>query len=133
MTQHALVCAIALLIFLTLFFLSRMRGLGFGDVVLGGILALHAGYPWSLLMFQLAAAGSLVYIFLIQGDRRAPAPLGAFFALAFFRHGGCRSGLEDPDRTDMMNGPRRLKWACVRKYDTKPVAWTSPLYLSMRV
>ncbi len=84
MTQHALVCAVALLVFLALFFLSRMRGLGFGDVVLGGILALHAGYPWSLLMFQLAAAGSLVYIFVIQRDRRAPAPLGAFFALAFF-------------------------------------------------
>ncbi|MEQ9363389.1 MAG: prepilin peptidase [Leptospirales bacterium] len=84
MLQHAFVCAIALLIFLALFFLSKMRGLGFGDVILGGILALYAGYPWSLVVFQLAAAGSLVYIFLIQRDRRAPAPLGAFFALAFF-------------------------------------------------
>lgn len=82
--QHALVCAVALLIFLALFFLSRMRGLGFGDVILAGILALYAGYPWSLVVFQLAAAGSLVYIFLIQRNRHAPAPLGAFFALAFF-------------------------------------------------
>ena len=81
---HALVCAGALLIFLALFFFSRMRGLGFGDVILGGILALYAGYPWALLVFQLAAAGSLVYIFVIQRDRHAPAPLGAFFALAFF-------------------------------------------------
>ncbi|MCR9145561.1 MAG: prepilin peptidase [bacterium] len=84
MMAHALVCAVALIIFLALFFLSKMRGLGFGDVILAGVLALYAGHPWSLLLFQLAAASSLVYIFLIQRDRRAPAPLGAFFALAFF-------------------------------------------------
>lgn len=82
--QHAWTAFVALLVFLALFLGSRMRGFGFGDVVLGGILAFTAGHPWALLLFQLAAAGALAYIFLIQRDRHAPAPLGAFFVLAFY-------------------------------------------------
>lgn len=82
--QHAWTAFVALLVFLALFFGSRMRGFGFGDVILGGILAFAVGHPWALLLFQLAAAGALVYIFVIQRDRQAPAPLGAFFVLAFY-------------------------------------------------
>ena len=84
MYSHLVVCAVSLVILLVLFFLSRMRGLGFGDVILGGVLALYAGYPWALVFFQLGAAASLVYIFAWQKDRRAPAPLGVFLALGFF-------------------------------------------------
>lgn len=81
---HLLTAAVALLIFLALFFLSRMRGLGFGDVILVGVLALYGGLPWALVTVQLGAVGSIVYIYVIQQDRKAPAPLGVFLALGFF-------------------------------------------------
>lgn len=69
-------------LFLLLFLLSRMRGLGFGDVTLVTILGLFFGFPWMLAVVNLGAALAIVYILLIQRNLRAPAPLGACLALA---------------------------------------------------
>ncbi len=69
------------LCFLLLFLLGRLRALGFGDVILASVIALFMGLPWSLLVLQFAALGSIIYIILLKKNLRAPAPIGA--AMAF--------------------------------------------------
>lgn len=73
-----------LAIFALLFLFARGRGLGLGDLPLAGALGLFFGWPWSLVLFQLAAAGSILYILVIMKDRRAPAPFGLCLALASY-------------------------------------------------
>ena len=69
-----------LIIFVLLFFLSKMKGLGFADILLATSLALYTGFPWSLILFQVASLGSIIYIFLIKKERHAPIPFGTFLA-----------------------------------------------------
>ena len=84
MQLHLLAFAASLLFFLLLFFLGAMRALGFGDVILACVIALFLGLPWALLVFQIAAAASIVYIVFIKKKLRSPAPLGAMMALSVF-------------------------------------------------
>ena len=65
-------------------FIRRMRGLGLGDVFLAPPLALYAGFPNCLVVFQSAALGSILYVFFVLKDRRAPAPFGVFLALGLY-------------------------------------------------
>ncbi len=81
---HAMTGVGALMIFGILFVLARGRGLGAGDIPLAGALGLYFGWPWSLVLFQIAAAGSIVYILIILKDRRSPAPFGVFLAGAAY-------------------------------------------------
>ena len=74
----------ALGIFLLLFLASRMKGMGFGDVILIGALALYAGFPWTLVLVQAAALGSIVHAFLIRKDPGRPGPFGVFLSLGAF-------------------------------------------------
>ena len=84
MQLHLLAFAGSFVCFGLLFLFGRMRALGFGDVILACVIALFLGLPWALIVFQIAAAGSIVYIVLIKKKLRAPAPLGAAMALAVF-------------------------------------------------
>ncbi|MBE7437455.1 MAG: prepilin peptidase [Spirochaetales bacterium] len=59
-------------------------GFGFGDVLLGSSLALYAGLPWTIVIFEVAAAGSIIHIYWILKDRKAPAPFGSYLVLGFF-------------------------------------------------
>lgn len=67
--------------FLASLIVSRGRQPGFGDVLLGGALALLHGFPWILFPLQIGAAGTLIHIWMIRGTRRTPAPLGFYMAL----------------------------------------------------
>lgn len=71
------------LIFFLLSLFSKFKGLGLGDVILVGILALFIGIPWILGIIQLAALGSIIHILLYKKDRKAAAPLGAYLCLSF--------------------------------------------------
>ena len=71
-----------LLLFGFIFLFGRFRSLGLGDVILACAISLVLSLPWSLLVFQLAAGSSIIYIFLVQRNLRAPAPLGAAMALS---------------------------------------------------
>ncbi len=83
--QHKLLAfSGAFLVFGLLCILGRFQSLGFGDVLLASVIALFIGLPWSLIVFQAAALASIIYILIIKKDRRAPAPLGAAMAIAFF-------------------------------------------------
>ena len=81
---HLLTALGVLLILALLLLLARGRGLGAGDLPLAAALGLYFGWPWSLVVFQLAAAGSIVYILVIVNNRRAPAPFGVFMAFGAF-------------------------------------------------
>lgn len=70
----------SLAVFLILYAAARGRGLGFGDVLMAPALALAAGFPWILVVFQLAALGGITFALLVMKDRRAPIPFGAFMA-----------------------------------------------------
>lgn len=59
---------------------TRWRGLGVGDALLGACLALAVGLPWILIAVQLAACAAIVYVAVVARDLRAPAPLGAFLS-----------------------------------------------------
>ena len=84
MQLHLLAFAGSFVCFGLLFLFGRMRALGFGDVILACVIALFLSLPWALIVFQIAAAGSIIYIVLIKKKLRAPAPLGAAMALGVF-------------------------------------------------
>lgn len=71
----------SVLLLLNLFFPD---GFGFGDVLLGSCLALYCGLPWSIVLFEVAAVGSIIHIYWILKKRRAPAPFGSYLVLGFF-------------------------------------------------
>lgn len=81
---HLLTGMIVFMIFLILYLAGRRRSLGLGDVLLAPAPAILIGFPWVLLLFQAAAGGAIVYVFLIKKDRRTPIPFGAFIAGATF-------------------------------------------------
>lgn len=53
---------------------------GFGDILLGGVLGFHHGFPWLLLALQVGAAGSLLHLWLINRNMRSAAPLGFYMS-----------------------------------------------------
>lgn len=62
--------------------LLRRQGLGFGDVILAGILGLFLDFWPLFFVIQAAALLSLLHLAYVARDWRAPAPLGAYLALA---------------------------------------------------
>lgn len=104
MKIHALTAAGSGAIFLLLFFAAKMRGLGFGDVLLAAILSLFLSLPWSLILFQSAAAFSIVFIYL-KKDRKAPAPLGFFMAPGFYLAILCECGWRIYSGLSILNVP----------------------------
>lgn len=82
--NHILTGLAVFAIFLLLYIAGRRRSLGLGDVLLAPAPAILIGFPWVLLLFQAAAGGAIIYVFLIRKDRRAPIPFGAFIAGATF-------------------------------------------------
>ncbi|MCB1172836.1 MAG: prepilin peptidase [Leptospiraceae bacterium] len=59
------------------------KGLGFGDVILVGVLGFALGLPWALFMIQIGGAFAILYIYLVARDHRAPAPLGTGLAIGW--------------------------------------------------
>ena len=84
MQLHLLAFAGSLFVFALLFFLGSMRSLGLGDVILASVIALFLGLPWALVVFQIGAGFSIVYIVIIKKKMDSPAPLGAAMALGVF-------------------------------------------------
>ncbi len=67
---------------LTLLSIFAGKGkLGQGDIILGTILAFFAGFPWVLVLFNMAASLAVVYSFLIIRNRHVPIPFGVFLAI----------------------------------------------------
>ena len=82
--NHFFASIASMSVFFVLSAISRFRGLGLGDSLLAGSIALFMGVPSIIIVFQAAALGSILWILVIQKDRRAPAPMGAAMALATF-------------------------------------------------
>lgn len=72
----------ALLILLSLYFIAGDRRMGFADVILGSILSFFVGFPWALVLFNLAAGGAVIYGFFILKDRTIPIPFGVFLSIS---------------------------------------------------
>ena len=70
--------------FLLWLFTLRRGAMGFGDVLLAGSVALYVGFPFSLILFQVASAGAIVYVYLIKRDRHTLIPFGVFIAGGVF-------------------------------------------------
>lgn len=79
--RHGVAAGIALALFLVLYVAARGKGLGFGDVLLAGLIGLFLGIPWTLFAIVFGATASVIYIVYIRRDRSQPAPLGAGMAL----------------------------------------------------
>lgn len=80
--NHFFASIASMFVFFVLSAISRFRGLGLGDCLMAGSIALFIGFPSVLIVFQVAALGSILWILVIQKDRKAPAPLGAAMALS---------------------------------------------------
>ncbi|MCB1321538.1 MAG: prepilin peptidase [Leptospiraceae bacterium] len=83
-SHYALAGTGAFMVFLLLFLAARLRGLGFGDVLLAGTIGLLLGIPWILVAVEIAALAAIGFILFYGRGRNFPAPLGAGLALGVF-------------------------------------------------
>lgn len=71
-------------VFFAIWFLSKKKWLGFGDVKLIGAIGLLFGFPGTLWVLYLAvAAGLVISLYLVlfkKADRKTPVPFGAFLS-----------------------------------------------------
>lgn len=90
--NHMLSALGAFLFFYTLYFITKKKGMGFGDVILSLFLGMFLGFPYILLALYVAfVTGSIVALFLMLGRKwnlRDAVPFGPFlifgFSVAFF-------------------------------------------------
>ncbi|MDH5654575.1 MAG: prepilin peptidase [Spirochaetia bacterium] len=82
--HHFYTAGFVFFVLLVLFLAGKGKKFGMGDLILAPSLALYLGPLLSILFFQLAASLSIVYIVIIQKNRKAPSPFGTFMAVSFF-------------------------------------------------
>lgn len=71
------------LILFTILYLIYKRGLGMADIFMVTIIGFSLGLPFALLAIQIAAIFSILFIYIVIKDSRAPAPLGTGLALGW--------------------------------------------------
>ncbi len=81
LVRHLVTAGAVMLFLLLLFFATGRNALGFGDILLGGALSLFFGFPWTLLLFQIASALAILYWLLTKKPKEAWIPFGLFLAL----------------------------------------------------
>lgn len=87
--SHVLSGLVAFLLFLSLFFITKGKGMGLGDVKLSFVLGLFLGFPKVIAGFYVAFLGgaiiSLVLVFLGKKHfRKGTVPFGPFLIVASF-------------------------------------------------
>ena len=73
---------IFLFIFLFLYFLGKGKKFGFGDIILIGAISIIFEITEILIIINLGAIGSIIYILLYKKNSRSYAPLGFFLSFA---------------------------------------------------
>lgn len=68
-------------LFVGLYYLSKKKGLGFGDIILIGAISILFSIWEIILILNFSALGSILYILLYKKNKKSPAPLGAFLSL----------------------------------------------------
>lgn len=68
-------------LFIGLYYLSKKKGLGFGDVILIGAISILFSVWEIIFILSFSAFGSILYILLYKKNKKSPAPLGAFLSL----------------------------------------------------
>ncbi len=85
--NHMLSALGAFLFFYTLYFVTKKKGMGFGDVILAFFLGMFLGFPHILLALYVAfVTGSIVALFLMVGRKwklKDAVPFGPFLILGF--------------------------------------------------
>ena len=86
--SHVAAGIIGLLFFGVIFFITKGKGMGFGDVKLAGALGLLLGWPDSILSFALSfmigSVGGLLLMFLGRKKFRQPIPFGPYLIVGVF-------------------------------------------------
>jgi prepilin signal peptidase PulO-like enzyme (type II secretory pathway) len=80
--RSALTGGAAFLIMGFLYIIAGSGRMGFGDVILGSILAFFTGFPWALVLFNVAAGGAVIYSLLVLKDRKLAIPFGVFLSIS---------------------------------------------------
>ena len=86
--SHIVAGLIGLLFFGLIFFITKGKGMGFGDVKLAGALGLLLGWPDTVLSFALSfmigSVGGLLLMFLGRKKFRQPIPFGPYLIAGVF-------------------------------------------------
>ena len=81
---HLYTAVFVFFILFILFAAGKGRKFGMGDLIMAPALAFYLGPLLSIILFQLAASMSIIYILFIQKDRKAPSPFGTFMGISLF-------------------------------------------------
>lgn len=86
--NHILAFAVGLISFGLIYFLSRGRGMGFGDVKLAAVLGFFLGWPDIVIVlalsFIIGSFWSIILMFLGKAKMKSLLPFGPFIVLAVF-------------------------------------------------